>query len=77
MERSEKMFLYNGPVKKSRNLAMIQTHKLQGKKEMNSLDLDQVWNIRRNIPLGQLKTAKTSSSIMKYYSRYGTMKDAV
>ncbi|XP_055493278.1 uncharacterized protein C11orf97-like [Leucoraja erinacea] len=72
---SKKMFLYNGPVEKSHNLPTIQSHKLQDKKQMNSIDLDQVWNVRRNIPLGQLKTAKTSSTSTKYYSRYGEVRD--
>ncbi|XP_078258846.1 uncharacterized protein LOC144595335 [Rhinoraja longicauda] len=72
---SKKMFLYNGPVKKSRNLPTMQSRKLQDKKQMNSVDLDQVWNVRRNIPLGQLKTAKTSSTSTKYYSRYGEVRD--
>uniref|UniRef100_UPI00398E860A uncharacterized protein isoform X2 n=1 Tax=Pristiophorus japonicus TaxID=55135 RepID=UPI00398E860A len=37
----------------------------------STIDLDELWNVKKNISLGYLKTAKSSSSTTKFYSRYG------
>ncbi|XP_064412900.1 uncharacterized protein LOC106705933 isoform X2 [Latimeria chalumnae] len=78
----KKKFLYNGPPKKvqERDEKKKQVWRDESKDEKTTVNLDEIWSIKKNISLGSMKPMSQTTSKLHpntdYYSRYGGMKSS-